>query len=275
MIKILFFGDIFGRPGREAVKKVLSELKKQYSPDLIIANAENLAHGKGVTRLTIAEMREAGIDLFTGGNHIFHREDAPEVVGDLDLPIIRPLNYPDGVPGEGFKIIEINPHTFKGVGVNGAKILVFNLLGRVFMKENTNDPFLIAQKILDDNRDVKISILDFHAEATSEKIALKHYLDGKISAILGTHTHIPTADWKITASGTAYVSDIGMCGPTDSVIGLDKNQIIKQYLSQIPQKKIISENGETEINAIYLEIDDNSGKTTKIEKIFRVVEKTA
>lgn len=265
MIKIIFFGDIFGRPGREAVKKVLPELKKQYSPDLIIANAENLAHGKGVTRLTIAEMREVGINLFTGGNHIFHREDAPEVIGDLDLSIIRPLNYPDGVPGEGFKIIEIN----------GAKILVFNLLGRVFMKENTNDPFLIAQKILDGNKDVKISILDFHAEATSEKIALKHYLDGKISAILGTHTHIPTADWKITSSGTAYVSDIGMCGPTDSVIGLDKNQIIKQYLSQIPQKKIISENGETEINAIYLEIDKNSGKTTKIEKIFRVIEKTA
>lgn len=265
MIKILFFGDIFGRPGREALKKILPELKKQYSPDLIIANAENLAHGKGVTRPTVAEMQEVGIDIFTSGNHIFHREDALEVVGDLDLPIIRPLNYPDGVPGEGFKITEIN----------GVKILVFNLLGRVFMKENTNDPFLAAQKILADNKDVKISILDFHAEATSEKIALKHYLDGKISAILGTHTHIPTADWKITANGTAYVSDIGMCGPTDSVIGLDKNQIIKQYLTQIPQKKIISENGEAEINAIYLEIDDNSGKTTKIEKIFRVVEKTA
>lgn len=261
MIKIFFFGDIFGRPGREAVKKVLPEFKKQYSPDLIIANGENLAHGKGVTRLTIAEMREAGIDLFTGGNHIFHREDAPEVISDSSLPIIRPLNYPDGVPGNGFRIIEIN----------GAKILIFNLLGRVFMKENTEDPFLTAQKILDNNKDIKISILDFHAEATSEKIALLHYLDGKISAILGTHTHIPTADWKITASGTAYISDIGMCGPADSVIGLDKDQIIKQYLTQIPQKKIVPENGEAEINAVYLEIDENSGKTIKIEKIHRIV----
>ncbi len=261
MIKILFFGDIFGRPGREAVKKILPELKKQYSPDLIIANAENLAHGKGVTRLTIAEMQEAGINIFTGGNHTFHREDAPEVVGDSSLPIIRPLNYPDSVPGEGFKIVE--------VGSN--KILIFNLLGRVFMKENTNDPFLTAQKILADNKDVKISILDFHAEATSEKIALKHYLDGKISAILGTHTHIPTADWKITKNGTAYVSDIGMCGPADSVIGLDKDQIIKQYLTQIPQKKIVPENGEAEINAVYLEIDGNSGKTINVEKIHRIV----
>lgn len=261
MLRILFFGDIFGRPGREAVKKILPELKKQYSPDLIIANGENLAHGKGVTRLTIAEMQESGIQLLTGGNHIFHREDAPEVVGDSSLPIIRPLNYPDGVPGNGFKTIEIS----------GTRILVFNLLGRVFMKENTEDPFLTAQKILADNKDARISILDFHAEATSEKIALMHYLDGKISAILGTHTHIPTADWKITKGGTAYVSDIGMCGPTDSVIGLNKEQIIKQYLTQIPQKKIIPETGEAEINAIYLEIDENTGKATKIEKIHRIV----
>lgn len=265
MVKILFFGDIFGRPGREAVKKILPELKKQYSPNLIIANAENLAHGKGVTRLTIAEMQEVGIDIFTSGNHIFHREDAPEVVSDSSLSIIRPLNYPDGVPGKGFKIIEIN----------GAKILIFNLLGRVFMYENTEDPFLAAQKILADNKDVRISILDFHAEATSEKVALMHYLDGKISAILGTHTHIPTADWKITKGGTAYVSDIGMCGPADSVIGFDKEPIIKRYLTQIPQKKIISENGEAEVNAIYLEIDENSGKVTKIEKIYRIIEKTA
>ncbi|KKP98541.1 MAG: Metallophosphoesterase, MG_246/BB_0505 family [Parcubacteria group bacterium GW2011_GWD2_38_12] len=263
MIKIIFFGDIFGKPGRNAIKKILPELKEKYRPDLIIANAENLSHGSGVTVSTIAEMREAGIDVFTSGNHVFNKqEEAQKILNEPDSPLLRPANYPSEDPGKGAKLIRIKD----------VNILVFNLLGRVFMKEDVEDPFTTAQNIIDyHKKDVNIFILDFHAEATSEKVALMYYLDGKISALIGTHTHIPTADNKITKKGTAYITDIGMVGPTDSVIGLKKEPVIEQYLTQIKQKMEVPENGDLEINAIYLEIDENTGKALKLEKIRKLV----
>lgn len=263
MIKIIFFGDIFGRPGRDAIKKILPELKKQYSPDLIIANAENLAHGTGVTSSTIAEMREAGIDIFTSGNHVFDRPEAAEsILNSPNSPLLRPANYPSEDPGKGVKLINIK----------GSNIVIFNLLGRVFMKEDVEDPFATAQRIINQyKKDTNIFIADFHAEATSEKIALLHYLDGQMSLLVGTHTHIPTADYKITKKGTAYTTDLGMVGPADSVIGLTKDTIIKQYLTQIKQKHDIPEDGGLEINAIYIEIDENTGKAIGIEKIYRTI----
>lgn len=262
MIKILFFGDIFGKPGRNAIKKVLPELKKQYSPDLIIANGENIAHGRSITSPTLQEMVGAGIDVFTTGNHIFDREEASTLLSDPDSPLLRPANYPKEDSGKGTKLVRIKD----------ANILIFNLLGRIFMKEDVDDPFTMAQNIIDYyKKDTKIFILDFHAEATSEKIALMYHLDGQISAMIGTHTHIPTADYHITKQGTAYVTDIGMVGPADSVIGLKKEPIIEQYLTQIKQKMEIPEDGDLEINALYLEIDKNSGKTVKLEKIYRII----
>lgn len=263
MIKIIFLGDIFGKPGRNAVKKILPELKEKYQPDLIIANAENLAHGNGITALTITEMREAGIDIFTSGNHIFDKpEEAQKTLNDPDSPLLRPANYPKEDPGKGVKSIRIRD----------ANILIFNLLGRVFMKEDVDDPFITAQNIFDyHKKDTNIFILDFHAEATSEKVALMHYLDGKISALIGTHTHIPTADAKITKKGMAYITDIGMVGPADSVIGLKKEPVIEQYLTQIKQKMEVPENGELEVNAIYLEINEKTGRAVKIEKIYKLV----
>lgn len=262
-MKILFFGDIFGKPGRNAVKKIMPELKEKYQPDLIIANAENLAHGNGVTASTISEMREAGIDVFTSGNHVFDKqEEAQKILNDPDSPLLRPANYPKEDPGKGVKLIRIRD----------INILIFNLLGRVFMKEDVDDPFITAQNIVDyHKKDANIFILDFHAEATSEKVALMHYLDGKISALIGTHTHIPTADNKITKKGTAYITDIGMVGPADSVIGLKKEPVIEQYLTQIKQKMEVPENGGLEINAIYLEIDEKTGKAVTIEKIHKLV----
>lgn len=263
MIKIIFFGDIFGRPGRNGIKKILPELKEKYQPDLIIANGENLAHGNGVTTLTIKEMMDAGIQIFTSGNHVFDNPTEAEVVFNMpDSPLLRPANYPKETPGQGAKLLTIN----------NINILVFNLMGRVFIKEDLNDPFTLADQIIAEYKEkTNIFVLDFHAEATSEKIALGHYLDGKISAILGTHTHVPTEDYHITSNGTAYVTDVGMNGPADSVIGLTKDTIIKQYLTQVKQKHDVSEKGPAEINAIYLEIDAQTGKTIRLEKIHKII----
>lgn len=263
MIKILFFGDIIGKPGRNAIKKILPGLKNQYQPNLIIANVENLAHGLGVTSSTLNEMIEAGIDVFTSGNHIFDKlEEATALLNKPNSPLLRPLNYPQNDPGKGAKIINIE----------NTKIAIISLQGRVFMKEDIADPFSETKKFINENKkEVKIFIIDFHADATSEKVALMHYLDGEVSAILGTHTHVPTADSKITKEGTAYITDVGMTGPIDSIIGQKKEPIIQQYLTQISQKKDVPEDGEQEINAVYLEIDGNTGKAIKIEKIYQIL----
>lgn len=263
MLKILFFGDIFGRPGRNGVKKILPELKEKYQPDLIIANGENLAHGNGITTLTIKEMADAGIQVFTSGNHVFDNPTEAEAIFNMpDSPLLRPANYPAETPGQGAKLLTIND----------TGILVFNLMGRVFIKEDLNDPFVLADQIISEYKDkANVFLLDFHAEATSEKIALGHYLDGKISAIFGTHTHVPTEDYHITPNGTAYVTDIGMTGPADSVIGLTKDTIIRQYLTQVKQKHDVPEKGLAEINAIFLEIDEKTGKALRLEKIRKII----
>ncbi len=258
-IKILFFGDIFGRIGRQAVKKAMPDLKEKYQPDLILANAENLAHGRGVTASTLEEMSEAGIDLFTSGNHVWDKKDAYLILNKKNSNLLRPANYPEGTPGHGEKIIK--------VGINS--ILVVNLIGRVFFREDFDCPFRAIDKILKERAKTKLAgiIVDFHAEATSEKVAMGYYLDGRISAILGSHTHVQTADEQILDKGTAYLTDMGMTGPHDSVIGLDKKIIIQNFLSQINQSAEIPENGPAQINAVYLEINPKTKKAVKIERI--------
>jgi metallophosphoesterase (TIGR00282 family) len=271
IIKILFFGDIVGKIGRQGIVKVLPEYKKKYAPDLIMANAENLAHGIGITAKTLEEVRSAGIDFFTSGNHIWKKNQADEILNEADPVIIRPANYPGEVSGQGEKIVK----------VGAKKLLVVNLLGRVFMEEPTGYPlnqiecpFKKFDEILTRYQSEKIDgiLVDFHAEATSEKVAMGHYLDGRATALVGTHTHIPTADAQIMAKGMGYVTDVGMVGAKDSVIGVDKEVIIKRFLTDEATPHQIPETGVCQVNAVYLEIDPKSKKTTKIIRADQEVE---
>jgi len=255
-MRILFFGDIMGGLGRAAVKKIIPQYKKRYKPDLILANGENLAHLKGMTPKTVKDVLDSGIDYLTNGNHFFGRKDVVEVV-NKKMPIIRPANYPEDTLGQGYAIIK------KGK----QNILLINLLGRVFLRPTLDCPFRKAEDVLKKtkaNLKKNIIIVDFHAEATSEKVAFGHWLDGKVSAVVGTHTHIPTADNKILSKGTAYVTDIGMVGASDSVIGAAKEGIIRSYLTQIPEPLISPQEGRVTINAVLIEIDDKNHLSKKI-----------
>ena len=265
-MNVLFFGDIVGRPGREAIKKILPDLKKRFEPDLIIANGENLAHGMGLSTKTVQEMFEIDIDVLTGGNHSFHNEDGLKVLTNKNLPVIRPMNYPTNMPGRGF--IELN--------VKNQLVIIFNLIGQVFMKDEVENPFVKTQEFIKSqneqptSRGVKIIILDWHAEATSEKIAMGQLVDGQISAVLGTHTHTPTSDWQILPKGTGFVSDVGMCGVKDSIIGMEKSSILNGFLTGENVKFEVAE-GPVMVNAIALTIDDETGLTSKIYKIQELV----
>lgn len=260
-MKILFFGDIVGRPGREAIKEILPKWKKKYQPDLVLANGDNLAHGRGVTEKSMEEASRAGIDLVTSGDHIWDQKQAISLLEDKKISLLRPANFPKGVPGQGYKIIEIRTR----------KILVINLIGRVFMREQYDDPFKCVDEILDDKAgEAEVIIIDWHCEATSEKVCLGWYLDGRVSAVLGTHTHIPTADAKILPKKTAYISDVGMVGVKDSSLGADKEIAIKRFLTQMGQKLEVAE-GPVEVNAIIVETD-NQGKAQKIKQLQEVID---
>ena len=262
-LKILFIGDIFAKIGREAVAKILPELKEELEPDLVIANAENLSHAKGITETTIKEMQDAGIDYFTSGNHVWDKKDAFILLNRKDSPIIRPANYPAGTIGSGDKIVQV-----------GAKsILLINLIGRVFFREDFEDPFSAVDKILDKykNQDIAAIFVDFHAEATSEKRAMGFHLDGKVSAVIGTHTHVQTADNQILPEGTGYITDAGMTGAKDSVIGLDKRIIIKNFLTQINEPGEIPESGIAQLNGVLVEINPKTHKAVKIDRVWKEV----
>jgi len=263
-MNVLFFGDIVGRPGREAIKKILPDLKKRFEPDLIIANGENLAHGIGLSTKTAQEMFEIGIDVLTGGNHSFHNEDGLKVLANENLPVIRPMNYPANMPGRGF--IELN--------LKNQLVIIFNLIGQAFMKDEVENPFAKAQEFTKNypssSKQAKIIILDWHAEATSEKVVMGQLVDGQISAVLGTHTHVPTSDWQILPKGTGFVSDVGMCGVKDSIIGMEKSSILKGFLTGENIKFEVAE-GPVMINAISLTINEETGMTSKIDKIQELV----
>ena len=267
-MKILFFGDIMGKAGREALAAVLPKLKKKYDPDFVIANGENLAHGMGITRRTFKELMDCGVDAVTGGNHIFAKEDGINLLQDEKKPIIRPLNYPEKTAGRGFLILQ------SGI----KRLLLINLNGRVFMKESLEDPFAGVQTLLekyglgeeafDEGRERMDGILvDFHAEATSEKKAMGYFLDGRVSAVLGTHTHVQTNDDRILAEGTAYISDAGMAGVEDSVIGAEKDKIINRFLDKIDSKIKVAGEGPAEINGVFLRLDRKTGLALNIDKI--------
>lgn len=257
MVKIIFFGDIVGKTGRGALKKVLPKIRKKYEPDLVLANVENLAHGSGVTEKTLKECLEMGVDVFTSGNHVFDRQKNLSLFNEKKYPLIRPANYPPQNPGEGFRVFPVRTNN----------ILVINLVGRVFFREDFDCPFRVVDEIVRNHQEeAKIIIVDFHAEATSEKIALSKYLNGRVSAVLGTHTHVPTADLKISPEGTAFAADLGMVGAADSVLGFDKNIIVERFLTQRPIAFEVTESNEAEVDAVYLEIN-RDGKVAKFKRI--------
>jgi len=255
-MNILVIGDIIGKPGRQAVNRHLRGLRKQYKIDFVIANAENTAGGFGLTSSTARELLDDGVNMLTSGNHIFAQKEILPFL-DTDMPVIRPLNYPPGVPGKGYRI--------------AGDVLVVNLIGRTFM--NSYDcPFQTMDRLLEELKDKpKVIIVDFHAEATSEKVAMGRYLDGRVSAVLGTHTHVGTIDAQILKGGTAYVTDIGMTGPSDSIIGDDADAVIRRFLTQMPHHLTVGK-GKPVLNAVMVEVDANSGKATDIKRIQRETE---
>ncbi len=255
-INILFLGDIIGKSGRKIVKEFLPEYKKSNEIDLVIANGENLAGGFGITEKTANEMFRIGIDVFTSGNHIWDKKEGLQFIKSEER-IIRPANYPPGVPGRGYNVFKRK----------NTKIAILNLEGRVFMGSK-DCPFRKADEIINilKNEDVKIIIVDFHAETTSEKIALSWYLDGKVSAIFGTHTHIQTADEKILPNGTAYITDAGMCGPDNSVIGMKKEIAIKRFLTGMPERFQVAKDNLM-INGVFVEINPLDGKSISIKRL--------
>jgi len=259
-MKILILGEIIGKPGKEAVKQLLPQLKKKYKPDLILANGEHLAGGKGLSKKSLLEMVDLGINFFTSGNHIWDRKEFIQDLKRHNLPLVRPANYPSSVPGKKISILK----------VKGNPVLIVNLIGRVYFPVHFDSPFEVIDKIIKKHNRIKIIIVDFHAEATSEKVALGRYIDGKVSIVFGTHTHIATEDYQILPLGTGYVTDIGMIGPLNSVLGADYQEIIKHFLTQMPWRYKLA-SGPCIFNALYLEIDNKTGQTKKIKKIRRIV----
>jgi metallophosphoesterase (TIGR00282 family) len=252
---VLSIGDIIGHPGRQAIKKVLPSLRQQYGIDLVIANGENTAGGFGLTLATARELFEAQVDILTSGNHIWAQKEIFPYL-DSDMPILRPLNYPPGVPGRGYLV--------------RGHVMVVNLIGRTFMG-NYDCPFRAMDRLLGEIPDrPPIVIIDFHAEATSEKVALGRYLDGRVSAVLGTHTHVGTIDAQVFPRGTAYVTDIGMTGPTNSVIGDQAEAVLKRFLTAMPHHLSVGE-GPVTFNAILVRLDDKTGRAQSIERITREV----
>ncbi|MBA4372818.1 MAG: TIGR00282 family metallophosphoesterase [Thermodesulfovibrio sp.] len=255
-MKILFIGDIVGKTGRNAVKALLPSLVDKYKIGVVIANAENIAGGFGLTEQLVAELFRMGVHVITTGNHVWDKKDFVQYIVK-DNRVLRPMNYPPGVPGAG-SIVVNTP--------GGIKIGVINISGRVFMM-GMDCPFrTIGPEIERMTQETNIIIVDMHAEATSEKIALGYYLDGKVSAVIGTHTHVQTADEKILANGTAYITDAGMTGPAHSVIGMEVNQIIQRFLTSMPARFETAPGGAI-LSGVVVEVNDETGRSTGIQRV--------
>ncbi len=255
-MKILFIGDIVGKPGRRAVRELLPELISHHEASLVIANGENAAAGFGITKDIVEELFDCQIDVLTSGNHVWDKRETLDFIGDY-RDFIRPANYPPGTPGTGSVVF----WTREGIGVG-----VINLAGRVFMTP-VDCPFRVAEQEINRFKEkTPVIIVDFHAEATSEKKALGYFLADRVSAVLGTHTHVQTADEEIMAGGAAYISDVGMTGPHDSVIGIKRELIIERFIRQIPNRfEVAREN--VRLQGVVLDIDEETGKSRAIERL--------
>ena len=260
-MKILFIADIVGETGRKAVKKVLNSIKNEYQIDFTIANGEHLSDRVGVEVAVVEEIKAAGIDFFTTGNHVWRQKDFAKHIDKPELPIIRPANYLGETPGEGYRVVE----------TPWGNILIVNLLGQHDIKANLTNPFTKMDEILKAAKDYKYSFVDFHAEMSSEKVAFGRYLDGRVSAVVGTHTHVPTADARVLREGTAVVSDVGFVGPLESVLGVKDEIIFNTFISSMPQKFELETDGPVIFNSVVIDLDTN-GKARSIERVDRIVE---
>lgn len=255
MITILMCGDVVGKPGRTAVRELLPVLKKRHSVDFVIANAENAAGGSGLTPDTVNELISAGVHVLTSGDHVWRNKAVHEIIGREER-LLRPANYPLTAPGHGGVVISLE---------SGVRIGVINVLGRVFMKP-AECPFAAARECDAIEKETPIIVVDVHAEATSEKIALGRYLDGKVSAVLGTHTHVQTADEQIFPGGTAFITDIGMTGPSVSVLGREIGPVVRHFLTQMPERFNVAGEG-VEFQGVVIRVDESTGRAVGIERV--------
>jgi 2',3'-cyclic-nucleotide 2'-phosphodiesterase len=257
LMRVLILGDVMGRPARRAVRALMPSLVKEKNIDLAIANAENAAGGMGVDVKSAGELFSAGVHVLTSGNHIWKKKEIFPYL-DTQPHLIRPANYPDGAPGRGW---------CEWRSQSGHRALVINIQGRVFMPSHVDDPFRCVDAILREHgRYSPVVIVDMHAEATSEKNAMGWYLDGRASIVFGTHTHIQTADERILPKGTAYITDLGLCGPFDSVIGMEKENVISGFISQLPRKFEVAEDNVV-LQGIIVDIEEQNGKARAIQRL--------
>jgi metallophosphoesterase (TIGR00282 family) len=250
-MRVLFLGDVVGRSGRASVIEQLPGLRERYRLDFVVVNGENAAGGFGITEPILAELLDAGADVVTTGNHVFDQREALVFI-ERQERLLRPLNFPPGTPGKGVGLFKAK---------TGAEVLVINAQGRVFMAD-LDDPFRAVERELEAcglKSGADAIVIDFHAEATSEKEALAHFVDGRASAVIGTHTHVPTADEQILARGTAYISDAGMCGDFDSVLGMDKEEPLQRFLTKIPSGRFSPSSGEATLCGVAIDVDDATG----------------
>ncbi|WP_273130451.1 TIGR00282 family metallophosphoesterase [Metabacillus sp. HB246100] len=254
-MKILFIGDVFGSPGRDMVKEYLPKLKTKYRPHTVIVNGENAANGRGITEKIYHQIIESGAHIITMGNHTWDNRDIFDFIDKADK-IVRPANFPETNPGKGM--------TYATVG--GKEVAVINLQGRAFLPPS-DCPFKKADELIEQARKrTSFIFVDFHGEATSEKQAMGWYLNGRVSAVVGTHTHVQTADERILDKGTAYITDVGMTGPYDGILGVDKEMILKRFLTGLPVRHDVAE-GRNQLSGVVIDLDDKTGKATKIERI--------
>lgn len=255
-MRILFLGDVVGKPGRRVVREWVPRLTGQEGIDFVIANCENAAGGMGVDPNTAEELFSAGVDVLTSGNHVWRKKEMVDYAGHVPT-FLRPANFPPGTPGGGWVVKETS---------GGVPIGVVNLMGRVFM-ETIDCPFRTADALLPLLQDqVKVIVVDMHAEATSEKAAMGWFLNGRVSAVLGSHTHVQTVDEQVLPGGTAYITDVGMCGPTDSVIGMKKDQVLHRFLTQMPTRFEVA-SGPTLLQGVIIEVDEGTGKAQRVCRI--------
>jgi metallophosphoesterase (TIGR00282 family) len=255
-MKLLFVGDVIGKPGRRALQSLLPRLVDHHRADYVVVNVENSAGGFGVTPEVLGEIATLPIDVYTTGNHVWDKKEGVEIL-DRERRLLRPHNYPEGNPGKGLHV---------GETAAGIPVAVINLEGRVFM-HNLDSPFVVADRLLKDlDPQVKVVFVDFHAEATSEKQALGFYLDGRVSAVVGTHTHVPTADERVLPQGTALLTDVGMTGPYESVIGMRVDKVLKRFLLQTPASFEVAKR-DVRLAAVVIDIDEQTGKARGIERL--------